>query len=70
VRNEYTAAQAFAEREVCENLPVDDIEVVTDLYAALEQPPEPGAPPAEVMSHAIGRGVIWLSSLYVNQYWL
>ena len=31
VRNAYTAAQALAEGEVSEKVPVDDIEVVTEV---------------------------------------
>jgi hypothetical protein len=68
VRNVYTAAQALADAEVGTIAPLDDVEVVIELYEALEQPPEPGFAAALVMSHAIGRGVIWDSSLYVNQY--
>ena len=43
--------------------PADDVVAVIELYEAPEQPPEPGFAPALVMSHAIGKGVIWESSL-------
>ncbi len=40
--------------------------VVIEENLAVEHPPDPGRPPRCVMSHAIGKGVIWLSSLSVN----